>query len=575
MSFSKFLAPRLGSRISDSSRRWLSITRCAQSEEHTVKSDIKSVQYPREHLTDFIWKRSVQQWPQKTALVNGLLGQEYTYQESYDRVQNVATALHQMGVRKGEVMALFLPNLVDYPIIIGGANRVGMVVTTVNPTYTPSEVARQLTMSKAKILVTMAPFLVTAKEALTKVEGGSDITIIVVDGDDHRSDQELSYCKLLVQSRCQSFPDDADSFNFSNDIVTLPYSSGTTGPPKGVMLSHENIVSNIVQSVYPDELEFLKFATEEFQPSTVCVLPLFHAFGLAVTTLPTLHVGGKVVLLPSFDPKTFLKALEDYKASPSFLHFAPPLVGFCANHPDVKPHHLESVESVFVGAAPLGKALIDRFLKKAPQVKIREGFGMTELSPVGTITPNKSIVEGSCGLLMPNTEMKIVDLSTGTNLPSGKRGELCIKGPQVMKGYLDNDKATAQTIKNGWLHTGDIAYYDDQHYIYIVDRLKELIKVSGFQVPPAELEDLLRTHPSVLDVAVIGIPDERRGEVPRAYIVIKPQQALTEEEVHEFVNKQVAEYKRLLGGMEFVEVIPKSAAGKILRKDLVARFKSQ
>ncbi|XP_059089856.1 uncharacterized protein LOC131885733 [Tigriopus californicus] len=573
MSFSKFLAPRLGSRISDSSRRWLSITRCAQSEEHTVKSDIKSVQYPREHLTDFIWKRSVQQWPQKTALVNGLLGQEYTYQESYDRVQNVATALHQMGVRKGEVMALFLPNLVDYPIIIGGANRVGMVVTTVNPTYTPSEVARQLTMSKAKILVTMAPFLVTAKEALTKVEGGSDITIIVVDGDDHRSDQELSYCKLLVQSRCQSFPDDADSFNFSNDIVTLPYSSGTTGPPKGVMLSHENIVSNIVQSVYPDELEFLKFATEEFQPSTVCVLPLFHAFGLAVTTLPTLHVGGKVVLLPSFDPKTFLKALEDYK--PSFLHFAPPLVGFCANHPDVKPHHLESVESVFVGAAPLGKALIDRFLKKAPQVKIREGFGMTELSPVGTITPNKSIVEGSCGLLMPNTEMKIVDLSTGTNLPSGKRGELCIKGPQVMKGYLDNDKATAQTIKNGWLHTGDIAYYDDQHYIYIVDRLKELIKVSGFQVPPAELEDLLRTHPSVLDVAVIGIPDERRGEVPRAYIVIKPQQALTEEEVHEFVNKQVAEYKRLLGGMEFVEVIPKSAAGKILRKDLVARFKSQ
>merc|ERR1719361_1676024 len=201
---------------------------------------------------------------------------------------------------------------------------------------------------------------------------------------------------------------------------------------------------------------------------------------------------------------------------------------------------------------------------------------MTELSPVVLMTKVSMFKAGSCGVLLPNTEAKVVSLTTGETLGPNETGELCFRGPQVMKGYLNNEKATIETIKSGWLHSGDIATYDEINRIYIVDRLKELIKVKGFQVPPAELEDLIRSHPLAADVAVIGIPDQIKGEIPRAYIVLKPDINDSKDEcgkqINDFVNKHVAEYKRLAGGIEFLEAIPKSAAGKILRKDLKARF---
>jgi len=258
------------------------------------------------------------------------------------------------------------------------------------------------------------------------------------------------------------------------------------------------------------------------------------------------------------------------------MHLAPPLVGFCAANPKVEQKHLESIKYIMVGAAPVGEALINAFKLKAPNVHFREGYGMTELSPVATMTIVDLFKPGSCGILLPNTEAKIVDLETGEALGTNGRGELCFRGPQVMKGYLNNEKATLETIKAGWLHSGDIATYDEINRIYIVDRLKELIKVKGFQVPPAELEDLIRGHPITADVAVIGIPDPMKGEVPRAYVVLKSDISDDKDncrkQINEFVNKHVTEYKRLAGGIEFVEAIPKSAAGKILRKDLKARF---
>eukprot|EP00095_Tigriopus_kingsejongensis_P005252 maker-scaffold353_size198981-snap-gene-0.37 protein:Tk05252 transcript:maker-scaffold353_size198981-snap-gene-0.37-mRNA-1 annotation:"hypothetical protein CAPTEDRAFT_4190" len=502
--------------------------------------------------------------------VNGLTGESLNYQQSFARVENIAAALYQIGARNGDVLGLFLPNHIDYPLVHTGATSLGMITTTVNPTYKPSELSRQLIMSQTKILVTMKAFLPTVKEALAKIEGDQNVAVVVLNTTDHQSDVELSFDKLLQESHGGAFTTNYDSFDFENDVVSLPFSSGTTGVPKGVMLTHQNVVNNARQMIYSQDFNFLDLPTDSFQPSTLCVLPLFHIFGLNVTTFPTLHVGGKLVMLPSFDPKTFLEALEQYR--PTFMHFAPPLVGFCANHPDVKPHHLESIESVFVGAAPVGKALSESFLRKAPHIAFREGFGMTELSPCATMTPGNRVVGGSCGTPVANTAMKVVDLTTGEDLPPLKQGEICVKGPQVMKGYLRNDIATESTIKNGWLHTGDIGYYDDNKFFYVVDRLKELIKVSGYQVPPAELENTIRSHPAVLDVAVIGIPDEKRGEVPRAYVVLRPNQNVTEEVIHEFVNEEVADYKRLLGGIEFMQVIPKSASGKILRKDLVAQY---
>jgi len=406
------------------------------------------------------------------------------------------------------------------------------------------------------------------KEAVKKCNRPIQIVLL-----DKRQPDAICY-KDIIKEGNPDWPKEISEARNNSDVCVLPYSSGTTGLPKGVMLTAQNIISNIYQMVYGKELDFIEETTTNFQPKTICVLPMFHIFGLGVTSLPTLHAGGQVITLPNFDPTTFLNALEKYK--PTFMHFAPPLVGFCANHPKVEPKLLDTIKYIMVGAAPVGETLIEEFKRKAPHVHFREGYGMTELSPVVTMTIVDLFKPGSCGILLPNTEAKIMDLDTGNAVGPNQTGEVCFKGPQVMKGYLNNEKATSETIKDGWLHSGDIAFYDDMNRIYIVDRLKELIKVKGFQVPPAELEDLIRSHPLAADVAVIGIPDQIKGEIPRAYIVLKPDVNDSKDEcgkqINDFVNKHVAEYKRLAGGIEFIEAIPKSAAGKILRKDLKARF---
>ena len=302
-------------------------------------------------------------------------------------------------------------------------------------------------------------------------------------------------------------------------------------------------------------------------------MPMFHAF-VNVAVFPTLRAGGQVITVPKFEPVSYIEALDRYK--PTFLHLAPPVVSFLANSDKVKPQHLESIKSIFVGAAPFGEAIAQKFLEKAPHVVFREVWGMTETSPLVTITPENIAKIGSCGVLLPNTEGKVIDFDTGEALGPNKRGELCVKGPQVMKGYIDNPRATEETIKSGgWLHSGDIAYYDELGRFYIVDRLKELIKVKGFQVPPAELEDLLMSHQDVLDVGVIGIPDERSGEIPFAFIVKNPNSNLSEDVIHAFVNEHVVQYKQLSGGIKFVDSIPKTPSGKILRRNLRKEYLKQ
>merc|ERR1712025_1001018 len=283
--------------------------------------------------------------------------------------------------------------------------------------------------------------------------------------------------------------------------------------------------------------------------------------------------GGKLVTVPMFEPNMFLKTLLDHL--PTTLHLAPPLVGFLANHPAVTADHLASLQSIVVGAAPAGQALIDLFHKRAPHVRFREGYGMTEMSPAVTFT-RLSVVStgGSSGQLLPNTSMKVVDLVTGEEKGVGETGELCFQGPQVMPGYFKNEKATAETLIDGWIHTGDIGYYDETHSVFIVDRKKELIKVKGLQVAPAELENLIRSMDGVVDVAVIGIPDERAGEVPRAYVV-RDGERIQEQDVKNLVSTSLSSHKHLSGGVEFLSTIPKSAAGKILRKDLKAAFRGR
>jgi acyl-CoA synthetase (AMP-forming)/AMP-acid ligase II len=352
--------------------------------------------------------------------------------------------------------------------------------------------------------------------------------------------------------------------NPAEDLVVLPYSSGTTGLPKGVMLTHRNLVANLCQ------MDGLDYFTKD--DTLICVLPLFHIYGLVVILNMGLHQGATVVTMPRFELEHFLKAVQDYRVT--MAHIVPPIVLLLSNNPIVADYDLSSLHTLFSGAAPLGESLTRACMERL-NCKIRQGYGMTETSPVTHSSPSAAgeVKFGSVGVLAPNTQCKIVHLDTGEAQLPRNEGEICVRGPQVMKGYLNRPEATANTIDSeGWLHTGDVGYIDDDGHFFIVDRAKELIKYKGFQVAPAELEALLLTHPAIADAAVIPVPDEEAGEVPKAYVVTKGE--VTPEAIMDYVAAEVATFKRLRF-VEFIDKIPKSPSGKILRRVLIAQDRAR
>jgi len=354
----------------------------------------------------------------------------------------------------------------------------------------------------------------------------------------------------------------------NDDILLLPYSSGTTGVPKGVMITSGNLKAHISQIAVDDLGYYNPPVSDTYQPVTLLLLPMYHIFATQVA-MRMLRACHKFVIMPQFSADNLINALEKYE--PTFTHMVPPLVSLCANDPRFTTKHLQSLKYVGVGAAPLGDTVIKKFEAKTKNTQLIEGLGMSE-APCITTIPMNIRKPGSCGILPSNTDAKIIDSSSGKTLGPGKVGELCVRGPQVMKGYLKNEEETKHTIKDGgWLHTGDLSYYDDEEYFFIVGRLKELIKVNALQVAPAELENILKKHPKIADVAVIGVPDEKKGQVPFGFVVKKKgiDEEIIEEEIHNFLKDKVAEYKYLAGGIEFMDVIPCSPAGKILRKDLL------
>jgi acyl-CoA synthetase (AMP-forming)/AMP-acid ligase II len=342
-----------------------------------------------------------------------------------------------------------------------------------------------------------------------------------------------------------------------DDVVVLPYSSGTTGLSKGVMLTHRNLVSNIEQS--------LAAITLHDDDAFVAVLPFFHIYGMQVLMNMGLRAGATIVTMPRFDLEQFLSLHQEHQLTRAFV--APPMVVALAKHPIVDNYDLSALRLIFSGAAPLSAELATECGQRL-DCEVVQGYGMTELSPVTHATPSGMFKPGSVGITIPNTETRIVDPGSGKDLDVDEDGEVWVKGPQVMKGYLNNDKATKATIDDdGWLHTGDIGHVDADGHLYVVDRLKELIKYKGFQVPPAELEALLLTHPQVADAAVIGIPDDEAGEIPAAYVVLKDGQDVSAADIQAFVAGKVASYKQVRQ-VTFLDAIPKSASGKILRRVL-------
>lgn len=486
--------------------------------------------------------------PKMTVLIDGPTGRERTGAQFIHDVKSLAGGLTARGWGAGKTIALMAPNIPEFCVIFHASAWAGGTITTINPTYTAPEVKHQLEDAGAEVLITIAMFADIAKEAIkgTRI---NDIVII-----DEAPAGMLPLHELMGPPMTAQIPVDV-----TTHVVVLPYSSGTTGLPKGVMLTHQNLVVNVDQVL---AVTGLSGARE----TTIAFLPFFHIYGLQVLQNVYIAAGGCLVTMPRFDLELFLSLIETHKTPK--LWIVPPVALALAKHPIVDKYDLSCLEQVNSAAAPLGSDVAEAISQRLG-THTTQAYGMTELSPASHASPFGKGKDGSSGAALPNTECRIVDTETLKDVAPGQVGELWVRGPQVMAGYLNNPWATKETIaENGWLRTGDIARIDSDSFVYITDRLKELIKYKGFQVAPAELEAALVSHPAILDAAVIGVPDDEAGELPAAFIVVaEDSNTLSLEEVQAHLAERLAPFKQVQR-LSVVDAIPKSASGKILRRVL-------
>ncbi len=505
------------------------------------------VEIPDTPVAEFVLTRARARGD-RPALVDSVTGRTITYAQLPDLVDRTAAGLARLGLGKGDVCAILSPNTPEYPIAMLAIAQLGATVTTASPLYTKTDLGRHLTDSRARMLITS----ISLADTWTSVTMDAGIEHVIT-FESARGQATVGFNELLDEPAAHvKVPIDP------TDIVTLPYSSGTTGLPKGVMLTHRNLVANILQvdasSHYLHDRD-----------TTIAFLPFFHIYGMVVIGLSGLWSGATLVVMPRFDLETYLRLVEQHRAT--LLHVVPPVVVALAKHPSVEQRDFSSIRKLFSGAAPLGGSTIEQCTCRI-NCLLQQGYGLTETSPATHVTseePSKNKY-GSVGYLVSNTECRVVDPSTGDDVASGQDGEIWVRGPQVMRGYLNCPDATRRTIDaDGWLHTGDIGHADPDGSFYVVDRLKELIKYKGMQVAPAELEALLLTHPAIADAAVVPLKDEEAGEIPRAFVVLKGP--ATADELIAFVAQRVAPYKKIRR-VDFIDTIPKSPSGKILRRML-------
>lgn len=538
--------------------------------------------------------RQAERLANKPALIDGSNGRTYTYGEVDAIVRGLAAGLSHRGFGNGDVLALFSSNCPEYPMVILAVALLGGATTTINPTYTVDELAYQLNDAGAKYLVAAPAVIEKALEGKgrSQVEevfvldeplwGGQVKGAAMSSGSGGRGGWVSRWLPRGWAPRRPAWPalnasplnallvdhgtPPPTAIDVAEDVVALPYSSGTTGLAKGVMLTHRNLVANLCQ------MEPSGLVTAE--DVVIGVLPFYHIYGLTVILAQGLANGATIVSLPRFDFAQFLQALQDWRVTVGFM--APPIMLALAKQPLVDNYDLSHLRIAMSAAAPLAREVEETVARRLGCLVV-QGWGLTETSPDVTLSPVDAtrMRIGSVGQCIPNSECKVVNVATGAELGPNQDGEIWVRGPQIMKGYLNNPAATAGMLDHeGWLHTGDIGYFDEDGYFFIVDRLKELIKYKGYQVAPAELEAVLLMHPAVADAAVIPSPDEEAGEAPKAFVALKPGATATADELMAFVAERVAPYKRIRR-LEFIAQVPKSPSGKILRRVLLERERAR
>ncbi|XP_065192124.1 uncharacterized protein LOC135823207 [Sycon ciliatum] len=537
--------------------------------DNIVKSPFPDIAAPDANvsLPDFLFSGQRRNY---TAIEDAVTRRSFTLDQLENHCATFGAGLVQhLGMERGDIVAVMCPNRPEYAVAFLGTMMAGGIVTTANTIYTSHELNKQLTTAGAKYVFTTAELLSSVVEAAianTDIKG-----VVVMDTDSSRPSSLSSSVRvvplsLLLQTSAGLLP--RFTVDAAKDTAVIPFSSGTTGLPKGVMLSHRNLIVNVLQMADEPELMYFRQSEDE---CVLCVMPFYHIYGMVVLLANGIYQRCRLLTVPKFDPNIMPGIIGQEKVTQLFV--APPLILFLLNDPRGQAADLSSVHYAFSAAAPLGRGVQEELSNRLQGKPVLQGYGLTELSPICHASPRSSYKLGSIGLPVPSTEVKICSLDgEKRSLSAHENGEVCVRGPQVFQGYLNRPEATAEMLdSDGWLHTGDIGHYDEDGHFFIVDRLKELIKVKGYQVAPAELEAELLHHPDIADAAAIGVPHERFGEAPRAFVVRRPGSDITEETVAEFISSRLASYKHLVGGVEFMDQLPKSPAGKLLRHVLRKR----
>ncbi|KAL5066042.1 hypothetical protein RYX36_027779 [Vicia faba] len=554
----------------------LSPTAPQQQQEFIFRSKLPDIEIPTHLPLHSYLFQNLSQFHNHPCLINGDTGETFTYSDVHLTARKIASGLNTIGINQGDVIMIVLRNSPQFALTFLGASFRGAVITTANPFYTSSELAKQATATKTKLIVTQSAYVNKFKEfakinhiKIVCIDDPSSLSLSLSTSLSLESESEQGVVDFTILTNADENEAPEVKIN-PNDIIALPFSSGTSGLPKGVMLTHENLVTTISQLVDGENPHQYTKSDDVL----LCVLPMFHIYALNSILLCGIRAGAAVLIVEKFEIKSVLEVIEKYKVT--VVSFVPPIVLALVKSGESHRYDLSSIRVMITGAAPMGMELEQAVKDRMPQTVLGQGYGMTEAGPLSISLafakePFKT-KPGACGTVVRNAEMKIVDTETGVSLPRNIAGEICIRGTKVMKGYLNDPEATKKTIDNdGWLHTGDIGLIDDDDELFIVDRLKELIKYKGFQVAPAELEALLIAHPNISEAAVVPLKDEVAGELPVAFVVRSNDSKISEDEIKQYLSQQVVFYKRI-NRVYFTDVIPKAASGKILRKELTARL---